>query len=182
MLAFIRAKASERKLRLFACACCRRIWRLLSDDRSRKAVKTAERLADGLATRQQLRAARAYAADAYAFAQGGSYYAPAAHAAYAHAAAACAAEEVYEAARCAAAHPATTNTEEAAQAALLRDLFGSPFRHVSLHPTWLTWNGGTAVQLAQTIYEERAFDHLPILADALEEAGCDNADVLAHCR
>ena len=182
MLAFIRAKASERKLRLFACACCRRIWRLLSDDRSRKAVKTAERFADGLASRQQLRAARAYAADADAFAQGGSYYAPAAHAACAHAAAARAIDEVREAARCAATHPATTNTEETAQAGLLRDLFDNPFRHVTLNPAWLTWNGGTVVQLAQTIYEERAFDRLLILADALEKAGCDNTDVLAHCR
>jgi hypothetical protein len=182
MLEFLRDKANERKLRLFACACCRRIWRLLSDERSRKAVRTAERFADGLATRQQLRAARAYAADAYAFAQGGPYYAPAAHAACAHAAAARAIDEVAEAARCAAAHPATTNTEEAAQAALLRDLFGNPFRPVTAAPAWLLWNGGTVVQLAQTIYEERAFDRLPILADALEEAGCDNADVLAHCR
>jgi hypothetical protein len=176
LLAFIRAKASERKLRLFACACCRRIWGLLSDDRSRKAVMTVERFADGLVTRQQLRAARAYAADAYAFAQGGSYYAPAAHAA------ACAAEEVGEAACCAAGHPAIRNIEETAQAALLRDLFGNPFPRITLNPAWLTGNGGTVVQLAQTIYEERRFADLPILADALEEAGCSNPDILAHCR
>jgi hypothetical protein len=185
MLAFlrvIRAQASERKLRLFACACCRRIWRLLSDDRSRKAVMTAERFADGLATRQQLRAARAYAADAYAFAQGGPYYAPAAHAACARAAAARAIDEVVEAARCAATHPATRNTEETAQAALLRDLFGNPFGHVTLNPAWLSWNSGTVARLAQAIYDERRFADLPILADALEEAGCDSADVLAHCR
>jgi hypothetical protein len=182
MLAFIRAKASERKLRLFACACCRRIWRLLSDERSRKAVKTAERFADGLATRQQLRAARAYAADADAFAQGGPCYAPAAHAACAHAAAARAIDEVREAARCAATHPATTNTEKTAQAALLRDLFGNPFRPVTAAPAWLSWNGATVPKLAQAIYEERRFTDLPILADALEEAGCDHADVLTHCR
>ena len=186
MLAFlrvIRAQASERKLRLFACACCRRIWRLLSDDRSRKAVMTAERFADGLATRQQLRAARAYAADAYAFAQGGSYYAPAAHAAAcAHAAAARAIDEVREAARCAATHPATTNTEETAQAALLRDVFGNPFRPVTAAPAWLSWNSAMVPKLAQAIYDERRFADLPILADALEEAGCDHADVLTHCR
>jgi hypothetical protein len=64
-------------------------------------------------------------------------------------------------------------------AALLRDTAGNPFRPVSADPTGLT---AAAVGLAQTIYADRAFDRLPILADALEEAGCDNADVLAHCR
>jgi hypothetical protein len=154
---------------------------LLSDDRSRKAVVTAERFADGLATRQYLRAARAYAADAYAFAQGGHYYAPAAHAACARAAAVRAIDEVVEAARCAA-HPATRNTEETVQVALLRDLFGNPFCHVTLNPAWLSWNGATVPKLAQAIYDERRFADLSILADALEEAGCDNLDVLAHCR
>jgi hypothetical protein len=42
--------------------------------------------------------------------------------------------------------------------------------------------GNTVTQLAESIYTDRAFDRLPILADALEEAGCDNADILAHCR
>jgi hypothetical protein len=62
---------------------------------------------------------------------------------------------------------------------LLQDIFGNPFRPVTADPEWLT---ATAVALAQTIYAERAFDRLPILADALEDAGCDNADILAHCR
>jgi hypothetical protein len=65
---------------------------------------------------------------------------------------------------------------------LIRDIIGNPFRPVSLEPSWLTWNDGTVVKLAQGIYEDRAFDRLPILADALEEAGCDNTDILAHCR
>jgi hypothetical protein len=56
------------------------------------------------------------------------------------------------------------------------------FHPCSLDSTWLSWHNCTAVKLAQTIYTERAFDRLPILADALEEAGCDNADLLAHCR
>jgi hypothetical protein len=62
---------------------------------------------------------------------------------------------------------------------LLRCIVGNPFRPVVFDPAWRT---ETAVALASAIYAERAFDRLPILADALEEAGCDNTDVLAHCR
>jgi hypothetical protein len=68
------------------------------------------------------------------------------------------------------------------EAALARCIFGNPFRPVSLNPEWLQWSDGTVRIMAQAIYEERAFDRLPILADALEEAGCMNADMLGHCR
>jgi hypothetical protein len=57
-----------------------------------------------------------------------------------------------------------------------------PVRSVALEPAWLAWQAGTIPKLTQGIYEERAFDRLLIVADALEEAGCDNADFLAHCR
>jgi len=53
---------------------------------------------------------------------------------------------------------------------------------VLIEPSWLTWNDGIVLKLAQAIYGDRAFDRMPVLADALEEAGCDNADILAHCR
>jgi hypothetical protein len=67
--------------------------------------------------------------------------------------------------------------------ALLRCIFGNPFRPApSLAPAVLAWNGGTVPKLAAAIYEERAFDRLPILADALEDAGCTDADILGHCR
>jgi hypothetical protein len=69
-----------------------------------------------------------------------------------------------------------------ALASHLRDLFGNPFSSPSLDNAWLAWNGGTLPKLAQAIYDDRRFGDLPILADALEEAGCDNADVLSHCR
>ena len=68
------------------------------------------------------------------------------------------------------------------QACLLRDIIGNPFRHSSRTSTWLKWNDGAVPMIAQGIYADRAFDRLPILADALEDAGCDNADILAHCR
>ncbi|MEO2088790.1 MAG: hypothetical protein ABGY75_04720 [Gemmataceae bacterium] len=62
---------------------------------------------------------------------------------------------------------------------ILRDLIPNPFRPVAFGHRW---RSETAVALASSIYAERAFDHLPVLADALEEAGCDQPDVLAHCR
>ncbi|HEY7423378.1 MAG TPA: hypothetical protein VH682_03975 [Gemmataceae bacterium] len=65
---------------------------------------------------------------------------------------------------------------------LLRELFGNPFRPVVVDPSWLSWNDSTIPKIAQAIYDERAFDRLLILADALEEAGCNNADILTHLR
>jgi len=69
--------------------------------------------------------------------------------------------------------------EQRLQCAFLRDVFGNPFRPVSVEPVWLT---STVVALAEGIYQEKAFDRMPILADALQDAGCENEVVLAHCR
>jgi hypothetical protein len=69
--------------------------------------------------------------------------------------------------------------EEKPQSTILRDLFGNPFRPVHSDSRWLTQ---TVRALVRGVYDDRAFDRLPILADALEDAGCDNADILAHCR
>ncbi len=68
------------------------------------------------------------------------------------------------------------------QAALVRDVFGNPFRPAAADPAWQTWHAGTIPRLAEGIYQERAFDRLPVLADALEEAGCADPAILAHCR
>ena len=62
---------------------------------------------------------------------------------------------------------------------LIRDVFGNPARRVRVNRAWLTT---TVVALAKGIYDEKAFDRMPILADALQDAGCDNEDVLNHCR
>jgi hypothetical protein len=75
-----------------------------------------------------------------------------------------------------------TIAEKRYQIQLLHDIFGNPFRTIVIDPNWLTWNDGTVRRVAQIIYDERAFDRMPILAAALEDAGCDNADILAHCR
>jgi hypothetical protein len=70
-------------------------------------------------------------------------------------------------------------TEEQGAMGSLRDIFGNPFRPVTLDPACRTSN---VLSLAQTIYDERAFDRMPILADALEDGGCTNAEILQHCR
>ncbi len=69
--------------------------------------------------------------------------------------------------------------ELAEQAELLRDIFGNPFRSVEFHLEWFT---SDVLALARGIYADRAFDRMPILADALQDAGCDDADILNHCR
>jgi hypothetical protein len=69
--------------------------------------------------------------------------------------------------------------EQAAQANLIREIFGNPFRPVAVDPAWRT---STVLALAQGIYDERAFARMPILADALQDAGCNSADILTHCR
>jgi len=69
-----------------------------------------------------------------------------------------------------------------ALAAVVRDLFGNPFRPVTLDPALLGWNNEGAPRLAQSIYDEEAFDRLGELADTLAEAGCTNREVLDHCR
>ncbi|MBY0457407.1 MAG: hypothetical protein K2V38_08730 [Gemmataceae bacterium] len=63
-------------------------------------------------------------------------------------------------------------------APLLREIVGSPFRP-PFNPQWRT---STAVALARGIYTDRASDRMPILADALQDAGCYDHDVLNHCR
>lgn len=65
------------------------------------------------------------------------------------------------------------------QCDLLRDIFGNPFRPVAFSPEWRT---DTALSLARQMYDARGFGAMPILADALQDAGCDNEDVLSHCR
>jgi hypothetical protein len=64
----------------------------------------------------------------------------------------------------------------------LRDIVGNPFRPVCLDPAWLARDDGIVLKLAQALYRERRFGDLPVLADALEEAGCTEEAVLTHCR
>jgi len=179
MITFLRHRGSDRRWRLFGCACCRRIWPLLTDERSRRAVEVSERFADGLATSDELLAAAdagRFAVQAARSGDGDEAQADAAGAAIQTGGGRSwisAAEALGDGAG---------KQELRKQCALLRDLFGHVFRSRRMEPSWLAREGGLVRELAQGIDEERAFDRLPILADALEDAGCDNADLLAHCR
>jgi hypothetical protein len=180
---------SPRKLRLFAVACGRHSSEWTTDPQSLSAIKTSEQYADGLIGRKKLAAARrdAFAASkavganriaqhAAVLALNISYESDKASSAFelARTTAGCASSLWYSASG-----PAGEPFARRAQTDLLRDIIGNPFRPVALDPAWRT----TAVLgLAEAIYADRAFDRLPILADALEEAGCANADLLDHCR
>jgi hypothetical protein len=200
MLAFLRDRAGDRKPRLFAAACCRRVWHLLTDARSRAAVEVQERYADGAATPAELTAAQSAALRADADADAGfdpDDARPSAAAAAKEAAFGPGTPRDVEAGAHDAAHFAAEAAgldrrdelggawrvgkadEQKAQADLIRDIFGNPFRPVSLNPAWRT---STTVALVAQMYESRDFSAMPILADALQDAGCDSDDILDHCR
>jgi hypothetical protein len=179
------AKQGDRKLRLFACACCRQVWDELTAKRSQLAVVISEMFADGQVTEQRLLQASREAEPA---ANSGRTPATiASWAAYAIPVHACRVilHEYYQ---------------PIVQAGLLRDIFGNPFRMYGLSlcgglryqesitcrtcipcQEILSWNNGTIPKLAQAIYDDRNFADMPILGDALEEAGCTNEEILQHC-
>ena len=193
MLEFLRGKASDRKLRLFAVACCRRIWHLLEDERCE--VEVAERFADGNASKSEIERAVAEGevasqnpdSDRWASADPdwpGIIQAPHVSFAAASRAASIAAGEAASSSS-----PGSSDAwntfgqicaiENKGQSQLLHDIFGNPFRPITIDPTWLT---PRVFQLAQAIYDNRAFDRMTELAVALVEAGCDNDEILRHCR
>jgi hypothetical protein len=187
MLAYLSGKAADRKLRLFAAACCRRIRHLFPDDLGcREAVETTEPFAGGPAPdppRTEFVVSGTACAAAFAAAAIG--------ASTKDQAAGFAGEAAFVAS-CLIGTGFAIRTETAPgaaeyydptelrfQAELLRDIFGNPFRPVAVDRSWLS---GNVIALARTIYDDRAFARLPILADALEDAGCGNAELLSHCR
>jgi hypothetical protein len=179
-------KASDRKLRLFAVANYRLCYGpdLAYSTTAQRAVEVAERFADGLAGREELSQSSRAASDA-------AWYSL--DAVFGHtrasgvegAAAQVAGESAGAAARAISVAKYEANYGEltAAQAALLRDIFGPlPLRPMAVEPAWLAWDNGTVLKLAAAFYDERAFDRTPILADALEEAGCTDQTILEHLR
>jgi hypothetical protein len=161
MLAYLVKRLSPRKLRLFSIACARLRWRSLSDERTRSLLALAERYAVAAALPAELAAARSIG--------------------YCHGL-------IWTIANATHAAEWWVNAvdggkrERAGQAGLCREIFGNPFRQSSVETSWLAWQGGTLPKLARGIYDGRAFDRLPILADALEDAGCTDGELLAHCR
>lgn len=178
---------NPRKGRLFAVACCERIRHLLADPRSVKAVEVSARYAEGLASGEQLQEAERLASTAHADAfevKGKVGACPEWAAQFAASADAWfAASRASNYAYVAAGDSHEGGPEHSAQAHLLRCIFGPlAFRSVGIEPACLVWESGMLVKLAKSIHDERAFERMPILADALEDACCQDAVILAHCR
>jgi hypothetical protein len=180
LLDYLQHEGSNRKLRLFAVACALHLWGLL-EDTHHEDVELAEQLAernvipeprdwDFVFTELDAAAISTLQPEALAAARGTADYA-------AEAAGVSAAMEGQFAE-----HRPRILAARRAQADLLRDIFGNPFIDKVTNPFWLDWSGAIIPELAKPIYEERAFERLPILADALEEAGCTDAAILNHCR
>jgi hypothetical protein len=180
MLNHLDGRVGNRKVRLLRVGAARSVWAVLTDERYRAAVEVGERYADDRATDDEL---RTHNSGLYGmFGPGGEFARgrtdQAALALYSLALSCVNSPRALSLAGGASWSVARRYTHDRLPE-IVRDLFGNPFHPVSADPSWLT---STVVTLAESIYEERAFDRLPILADALEVAGCDDADVLAHCR
>jgi hypothetical protein len=210
MQAFVRGgkKISARQLRLLACVCCRRVWHLLQDERGRHAVEAAESFAEGHIKKKKLAAAEGDAEAAYYEAlnelrqvnpsASGDDSSPSPAAARLSAMeSACVAsmptqEMVAQTSRLVAAAAGgvwrTPEREDELKhhADLLRDIAGNIFHRVTAEPHWRT---ADVRGLAESAYENRVLPggeleptQLCILADALEDAGCDAEALLAHLR
>lgn len=166
MLDMVDGRVTERKMRLFACAYCRIVWKRITDRHIKGLVRLSDQSAETPANEQELRACW-QVEFARGFVCGGRAERTAA-AAY------------ISIIRRATAPDAISATQRERACRLFRCVVGPClFRPVTIHPAWST---STVTQLAEAIYQQKAFDRLPILADGLEDAGCDNPDILVHCR
>lgn len=174
-------EGQDRKLRLFACACARRVWDQMPDKLFRDAVELAEQVADDpLNLDEQRKALKEKCESTQVTPLWGPAAATATHCLGAHAPSA-----AWTSASTSVVRPYNSpeqQADRAKQADLLREIFGNPLRPVRVEPAWLTGNNRTVPQIAAHIYETNAFHDLPILADAVEEAGCAHAELLAHLR
>jgi hypothetical protein len=202
MLEALRGKVSDRKLRLFVCACCRHVLQGVPNRSGEAAALKAEQFSEGLATQDELRAAARtldednsdnssvllpfhFACDMESTAHRVAWF-TAAHAADALAAASYEEHSLGVHIR----WTPTWATARAVQASLLRDIIGNPFRsRPVLAPSLLAWRDGLLVRLAESVYENRVLpsghfdrDRVAVLADALEDAGCQDAQILSHLR
>jgi hypothetical protein len=187
LLVYLEGEASDRKARLFGCGLARSLWPYLGDDRSHHVVEVAERHADKLATDAELATAGEAALDANR--------GPASRIA-----SWVGDKGAWQAARMIVVSVQQVQMNHEAKdwagmfigrcRALLRCTFGNPFRpSPPLPPAILAWHDSTVRRLAEAIYEDRKMPEgtlntgrLAILADAVLDAGCDNEDLIAHCR
>jgi hypothetical protein len=205
-LTFIAARVPDRKLRLFLCASCarlldgapphRRLFRGYypgSFQKLERALSVVEQFAGGFVGSDALAGARRDAEDSV-YVPSSIDYGGESGLDYESAAVVAAAvehpvpEDVITASwRAIDSQSARTHEGEGSrrpenarwQAMIFRDVLGNPFRRIIFSSAWQT---ETVLSLAQQIYASRHFDRMPILADALEDAGCTNVDVLQHCR
>jgi hypothetical protein len=183
--------ASQRKLNLLAAAAFRRIWQLLPGPKSRLTIKVLEHFADGQATLEQLTTARQQSWEDASLVDNPEGNHHPSELAISAVSMDTILDMLMTAAEATAwikagTPDAISEPEEREQCALVRDIFGNPFRPVSISPAWLT---PTVSSLAAVAYEERALPsgeldtaRLAVLADALEETGCQDANILAHLR
>jgi hypothetical protein len=197
MLEFLLAggKLSERQLRLFACGCCRGVWHLLADPRSRGAVDLAERYADGGAGKAELTEARQAASEVEELVMSLhwklAYGSPERIRSDRLVGAVLLAADVTRSWLGSTPRRACEVSDEPTRlAAFLRDIGGNPFRDApDLPASVLRWHDATVVNLAQSAYDHRLLPsghldpaRLAVLADALEDAGCQDAEILGHLR
>jgi hypothetical protein len=188
MLGHLVLGASRRKLRLFVCARAFDLWQLLADERSRLAVLHGEAFADGEIDTGELfeSHAAANAVREQIDPLSGGRHSRGRKSQYGD----WASRRAADVAALAAAPELPSNDlfrllewERGAVwwtlAERLRDLFGNPFRPVNFDPHWRT---ADPLGLARAAYEDGAFERLPLLADALMDAGCNDDQILGHCR
>jgi hypothetical protein len=180
MLELLRGKASDRRTRLFACACLREAWTEGMNPAPLEVIEQTEALADGRVSKAKYRAAAGSlrvddirsTSEADRTVEWSVIYA---------------AQRIGTPKNYLNVVPYIgkvlalwrTGQRVTSQTDLLRDIFGNPFQSIAFDPRWRT---ADALGLARAVYEDRAFDRLPLLADALMDAGCADEQVLSHCR
>ena len=172
---------THRKARLFAVACCRLVSPLFSSPVVAQGLDVAERYAEGVATEDERAAAFAVVDRLDGRAERARDAAWWADISAANALMGLFPRDArYKGAALVSGSVLTAlPSSRPTQLALFRCVVGNPFRPVTPDPRWLT---SPVLSLAGSIYDARDFAPMPVLADALEEAGCENQDVLNHCR
>jgi hypothetical protein len=179
-------KREQRRLRLLAVACARRMWlsvgEHLQDEVFTQLLDVVERYADGTADRAEFIAIRKPFRKAVRDRSGKQKECLE----VAMSVLDCLTHDAMEGMTAAVANAREVARSKAreggAQCELIRCIFGHPARPIVLDPAWLTHNDGAAVKLARVIYDGRRWEELPLLADALEEAGCADPTILDHLR